>query len=46
MGTQKSLRLTDRFKSPHPTLSHPSRLMRLLGPIILILLSTVNHLGE
>ena len=44
MCTQKPLSLTSRFESPHPPLSHPGRLVRLLGPIILILLGTVNRL--
>jgi hypothetical protein len=37
MGTQKSLRLTDGFESAHPSLSHPSILMRPLCPIVSIL---------
>ena len=44
MCTHKTLSLSDRLESPHPPLSNPGRLMRLLGPIILILLSTVNRL--
>ena len=43
MGGDKSLRLLHRLESPHPSLPDPGHLMRLLGPIILILLSTVNR---
>jgi len=46
MSTQEPLRLTDRFKSPHPPLSHPDRLMRLLSQIILIMFSTVDCLRD
>ncbi len=42
MGTQKPLSLPYRFELSHPSLSHPGRLMRLLGPIILVLLSAVG----
>ena len=45
MGTQKSLRLTCRFEPTHPSLPNSGRLVRLLCPIILILLSTVDRLG-
>ena len=45
MCTQKPLSLTHRLESPHPSLSNPGRLMRLLCPVILILLRTVNRLG-
>ena len=41
MSTQKSPSLLDRFELTHPSLPHPSRFMRLLYPIILILLITV-----
>ena len=44
MSTQESLSLPYRFELAHPSLSHPGRLMRLLCPIILILLSTVDRL--
>jgi hypothetical protein len=46
MGTEKSLGLPDRFELPHAPLSYPGRLMRLLCPIILILFSAVNRLGD
>jgi hypothetical protein len=50
MDTQESLSLAHRFepsgcRTTHPSLPHPSRLVRLLSPIIFILLSTVGHLG-
>ncbi len=45
MGTEKSLGLPDRFELAHPPLPDPGRLVRLLGPIILILLSVVDGLG-
>jgi len=44
MGTQKSLRLPGRLELTHPSLPDPGRLMRLLSPIILILLCTVDRL--
>ena len=44
MGTQKSLSLPDRLELPHPSLSHPGHLMRLLCSIILILFSAVDGL--
>jgi hypothetical protein len=44
MSTQESLCLPNRFELAHPSLPDPGRLMRLLGPIILILLGTVNRL--
>ncbi len=44
MNSHKSLRLPGRLESPHTPLPHPSRLMGLLSPIILILLSAVNSL--
>jgi hypothetical protein len=44
MGTQESLSLPDGFESPHPAFSYPSRLARLLNPIILILLGAVDRL--
>ena len=46
MGTQESLSLPGRLKLTHPPLSRPGRLVRLLRPIILILLSTVDRLGH
>ena len=44
MHSHEPLRLTDRLKSPHPSFPGPGRLMRLLRPIILILLCTVDRL--
>ena len=44
MGTEKPLSLPHRFELPHTSPSNPSRLMGLLGPIILILLSAVDRL--
>ena len=44
MGSNESLRLPHRLESPHPSLSYPGRLMRLLSPIILILLRAVDRL--
>ena len=46
MYTQEPLSLPGRFELTHPTLSHPGRLVGLLSPIILILLSTVDCLGD
>jgi hypothetical protein len=46
MDTQKSLRMPCRFEPPHPSLPHPSRLVRLLCSIILVLLSTVDRIGN
>jgi hypothetical protein len=46
MSTQKSLRLLQRLEPPHPSLPHPGRLMGLLGPVILILLGTVDRLRK
>ena len=48
MNSQESLRLADGFESSecrttHPSLPHSGRLMRLLGPVILILLGTVDR---
>ncbi len=44
MGTQESLSLPNRLELSHPPLPDPGRFMRLLCPIILILLSTVDRL--
>ena len=44
MGGNESLGLLHRLKSPHPSLPHPGRLVRLFCPIILILLRAVNRL--
>ena len=46
MGAHKSLRLPYRFESPHPPLPEPGRLMRLFGPVILILIGAVYRLGD
>ena len=47
MSTEESLRLSRRLESSHPSLPHPSRLVRLLGSVVLILLSTVDRVpGE
>ena len=43
MGRHKSLRLLHRLEPPHTPLSHPRRFVRLLSPVILILLSTVDR---
>jgi hypothetical protein len=45
MGTQEPLRLPDRFEPPHHSLPHPGRLVRLLCPIFLVLLGTLDRLG-
>jgi len=45
MSSYESLSLPDRFESPHPSLSHPGRLMRLLGPIISILICHMECFG-
>jgi hypothetical protein len=44
MGTQESPSLLYAFKLAHPPLPGPRSLMRLLGPIILILFSAVDRL--
>ena len=44
MSSKESLRLTNSLKLTHPSLPETSRLMRLLHPIILILLRTVDRL--
>ena len=44
MGTQESLSLPNYFELSHAPFSHSGSFMRLLGPIILILLSTVDCL--
>ena len=44
MRTKKSSSLFHRYEPPHTSFSHPSRLMRLFGPIILTLLRTVDRL--
>ena len=46
VGTKKPLCLPARFESPHPSLSHPSRLVPLLCPIVLIPLSAMYRLGN
>ncbi len=46
MGSHKSLRLPSRLESPHTPLPHLSRLMGLLSPIILILLSAVDRFWD
>jgi hypothetical protein len=43
MRSNESLSLPDRFELPHSSLSLPGRFMRLLCPIVLILLSTVDR---
>jgi len=43
MRTKKSSSLFHGLEPPHTSFSHPSRLMRLLCPIILILLRTVDR---
>jgi hypothetical protein len=43
MGTENSLGLPARLEAPHPPFSHPGRLMGLLCPVILIMLSTVDR---
>lgn len=42
MSARQSLSLPGRFELTHRTFSHPGRLVRLLGSIILILFSTIN----
>ena len=43
MRVQKPLSLPNRLEISHPAFSNPGRLMRLIGTIILILLSTVDR---
>ena len=43
MNSQKSLSLPDRFEAAHPSFPHSGRLMRLLSPIVLILLSAMDR---
>jgi hypothetical protein len=42
--TQESLSLLYRFKLTHTSLPYPGRLVRLLGPVILVPLGTVDRL--
>lgn len=44
MGSHEPLGLSHRFEPPHTSLPNPGRFMRLLGPIILILFGTMDHL--
>jgi hypothetical protein len=46
MCTQRSLSLSDKLELPHPSLPYSGRFMRLLSPIVFILLSTVDRLGD
>jgi hypothetical protein len=46
MGTQKLLRLSNRFEPSHHSLSHPSRLMGLLSPVVGILGIIMNNIGH
>ena len=46
MSSHKSLSLPHRLESPHPSLPEPRRLMGLLCPVILILLSAVDRIGN
>ena len=46
MRAQKSLRLPCCFELPHHPLSHPSRLVGLLCPIVRVLLSAVDRVGN
>jgi hypothetical protein len=46
MGGHESLGLTHRLEPPHSPLSHPGRLVRLLGPVVLILLCTVDRFRD
>ena len=43
MGTKESLSLLHRFEAAHPPLPNPGRLMGLLCPIVLILLSAMDR---
>ena len=44
MGTQESLSLNDGFELTHASLSHPCRLVRLLGSVVHILFGAVDRL--
>ena len=46
MNTQKALSLARRFELLHTPLPYSGRLMGLLCPIILVLLSAVGRLGD
>ena len=46
MGSDNPPSLTHRFESPHPSLSHPGRLVALFGTVIGILVSGVDRLGD
>jgi hypothetical protein len=46
MHAQKSLGLSNRFKSSHTPLSNPGRLVRKLSPIIGILRCIMNRIGN
>ena len=46
MRVQKPLSLPNRLELSHPSFSNPGRLMGLLCPIILLLLSAVDRIGN
>jgi hypothetical protein len=46
MGTQESLSLPDRFESPHPALSYPGRLMRLLCSVVALLIGDLDRFRD
>jgi hypothetical protein len=46
MRAQESLRLPHLLELSHSSLPYPGRLMRLLCPTILILIRTVDRLGD
>ena len=46
MGCDKPLGLLHRLELPHASFTHPGCFVRLLHPIILILLGTVDYLGH
>ena len=43
MCIDESLCLPHRLETPHSSLPYPGRLVRLFGPVVLILLSAVDH---
>jgi hypothetical protein len=46
MSSNESLRLSHQLESPHPSLSHPGRLMRLFGTIVRIPVSHMDRLRD
>lgn len=46
MGSDESPSLPNRLEFSYPSLPHPVRLVRLLGPIILIPICVMDRIGN